>query len=383
MRPLFFASLLFPLFSISALHAQESHADVEASFKLHVPALLTKHNVPGVAIGIIRNGKPDDLYFYGIANKKNGILVDKHTTFNVGSISKTLTAWGIMHLLEQGKIDLDQPVENYISRWKLPPSEFDTKGVTIRRLLNHTAGLAQWAVPQYESGESIPPIEDVLTSGENSQGERAIIVYAPGTNWRYSGGGYTLLQLLIEEVSGQKYTEFMEQEILKPLGMQDSSFDLASGILEHTATAYDEKGNATPLVRFRAVGAAGLHTSAGDLLTFAVANLPQSGTAMAGRGVLKPETIDQMTRTSASADSADKTVVNRNYGFGYFVIAGEPRFFGHGGDNRGWHARFLLYPDTNSGFVVLTNSSNGFAVAEAINCLLAIELANAPEKTCD
>lgn len=344
--------------------------------------LIETHNVPGVAVGLIEDGVPTDIYTFGLADKTTGIPITSDTGFNVGSISKTITAWAVMHLVERGLVDLDTSYEKYVTRWRIPTSEFDASKVTVRSLLNHTSGLAQWAVPQFEAGEQIPLLETSLSDDKNLAGERAVLGFEPGTQWRYSGAGYSLLQLLIEEVSGESYASFVNRVIFKPLGMQDSSFILSDDVLQTSAKGYDASGDETALVRFAAISAAGLHTTPGDLAKFAAAALPTANGESAGRQMLSSQSIHMMTRTEVSASSSDANVVNRNYGLGYFVINETPRFFGHGGDNRGWHARIVLYPETNNGFVILTNSSNGFAVAEALNCHLGIQLGNASVSEC-
>jgi len=364
--------------------AEPKLATLEAELNARVPDLLKIHKVPGVAIGVIENGSVTAQFYYGLSDKLNSTPVTHQTSFNVGSVSKTLTAWAVMRLVESGKVNLDSPIQNYLSLWQLPASKYEVSGVTVRRLLNHTSGIGQWAVPQFEPGEQIPSLAAVLSSGQNHQGEKAEMIFEPGTEWRYSGGGYTMLQLMIEEVSGDTFSEFMQREIFAPLGMNNSGFTLTEDLLSASATAYDHQGKETPLARFSATGAAGLHTTVGDLAKFASASLSSANGGAPGRGIITPETVAMMTSNGVSAASSDPTVVNRNYGLGYFVSGGIPSFVGHGGDNRGWHARFILYPDTNNGFVALTNSSNGFPLAETINCLMTNQLANIPaKKVCD
>ena len=135
------------------------------------------------------------------------------TGFNIDSISKTIAAWGVMKLVEEGKIDLDAPAENYITRWKLPESDFDSKKVTVRRLLSHTAGLSLHGYPGWTANDRLSTIEESLDGRNNGPG-RVEMIIKPGTKWKYSGGGYTILQLIVEEVTGQKFEDYMQTQVL-------------------------------------------------------------------------------------------------------------------------------------------------------------------------
>lgn len=124
-----------------------------------LPTLMKDYFVPGVAIAIIQNGQVVTYKLYGYANLDKKIPVDGKTGFNIGSISKTVAAWGVMRLVEQGKISLDEPVEKYLTRWHLPKTEFNNKGVTIRRLLSHTAGLSLHGYPGWGPEDQLPSVE--------------------------------------------------------------------------------------------------------------------------------------------------------------------------------------------------------------------------------
>lgn len=349
----------------------------------HVPALMEKYGVPGVAIGILGNGSVSKYYFFGYADLSSKKQINEFTGFNVGSISKSVTAWGVMKLVQQGKIDIDAPIQNYVTRWKIPSSPYDAKEVTVRRLLNHTSGLSQHAVAQFELNETVPTLEAAMSGYPNMDGEILKLVREPGTEWSYSGGGFTLLQLMIEEVTGQPFDVFMQKEVLHPLGMFDSSFQPNNELLKTLAKSYDRNGKETSRLRFAATGAAGLQTTPNDLAIFANAALSISDKIVAGRGVLTPEAVFQMLNISTNAKLEDGNLVHRNYGLGYFISDIEPAWFGHGGDNRGWHSRFIMYPDTRNGIVVLTNSSNGFWMAQDIYCLFAQDTVGGDEANCN
>ena len=175
-----------------------------------IPQLLEEFLVPGAAIAIIDDGKIILEKGYGYADIENKVKVDTRTGFNIGSISKTIAAWGVMKLVEEGKLDLDAPAEKYLTRWHLPESGFDSDGVTIRRMLSHTAGLSLHGYPGWWPSDRLSTIEESLDGRNNGPG-RVEIIMEPGTQYRYSGGGFTIMQLIVEEVTGEKFEDYMQR----------------------------------------------------------------------------------------------------------------------------------------------------------------------------
>jgi CubicO group peptidase (beta-lactamase class C family) len=319
-----------------------------------IPTLLTKANVPGAAIAIIENGQVIYEKGHGYADTNLQLEVSPTTGFNVGSISKLFTAWGIMKLVSDGKLDLDVPVEKYLTRWKLPPSEFDHSKVTIRAILSHSAGLSVHGYPGFHPDAELPSLEASL-NGENGpvrENEMVKVVLAPQTQFKYSGGGYTILQLVIEEVTGKKFEKFMQKEIFNPLGMKRTSFTLNKKILSNSAKPYDKEGKEIYLERFTAKAAAGLHTTLEDLATFVKAQFSKNS-------VLSQETIREMIQV------IEMTKTKRGaYGLGYAMYNFGPiKVTGHTGTNTGWEAGFMMDFNKQDGFVILTNSSNGKKLA--------------------
>ena len=308
--------------------------------------------MPGAAVAVIRNGEVVATRGYGFADVGKSVPVTPTTGFNIGSISKTIAAWGVMTLVERGELDLDAPVDTYLTRWHLPESEFDEKGVTIRRLLSHTAGLSLHGYPGWGPNDVLPTIEESLSGKTNGPGA-VYLIMEPGTQWRYSGGGYTLAQLIVEEVTGESFEDYLREAVLRPLGMSNSDFHLSEELMSRSSLAYDERGMPTPNPRFTEQAAAGFHTTVEDLGKFAAAALATDDGAAAGRGVLKPRTVELML-TPAPAS-------NRTYGLGYAATLRTTgrQGRGHGGSNRGWQATFEVIPETRDGIVVLTNSSIG------------------------
>lgn len=326
-----------------------------------LPSLLTEFLVPGAAVALIENGQVVFSKGYGFADLSKQLQVTPVTGFNIGSISKTVAAWGVMRLVDQGKLDLDAPVKKYLTRWQLPDSEFDASGVTVRRLLSHTAGLSLHGYPGFGPADELPTVEASLSGATNGPGDVRLIM-DPGTRWKYSGGGYTLSQLLVEEVSGQRFAEFVYEQVLKPLGMDRSDYRLTPEIMAGSSMAYDGWSEPTPNPRFTAEAAAGLHSTVLDLAAFACAALPGPNGEMPGRDILKPETVALMLKPASEISS--------NYGLGYGIstLPDGKTTTGHSGSNRGWNAFMRVIPETGQGIVILTNGSNGGALLQQMYC---------------
>ena len=352
-----------------ALCAQETVKSTEqfvSEIDEKIPQMLHDFSIPGAAIAIIENGEIVLQKGYGFADIEKEVKVTTKTGFNIGSISKTVTAWGVMKLVHEGKIDLDVPVENYLTRWHLPESEFDSDQVTVRRLLSHTAGLSLPSVSAELSFDNLPSLVAWLNGNNDGLG-RVEIILEPGTKWEYSGGGFGLLQLIIEEVTDQSFEDYMQVEVLDPLGMQNSSFKIDDKILSSSATPYDRFGEPTDFGFFTVQSAAGLHTTLEDFIRFTFASLPGHEDHQKYNTVLPVKTVEQMMEPAPNS-----AVGGWKYGLGYQTVHKDTSqvFIGHSGSNNGWEASFRLDPATNDGFIVLTNGSAGGYICNPMFCEL-------------
>lgn len=339
------ATTIIAITSIIASAQTSSASDLLRTLDETTSGSLERNNVPGMAIAILKDGEAIIKKGYGLADVKEGTKINAKTGFNIGSISKMFTAWGIMTLVEQGMLELDVPVSNYIKTWEVPPSAFDANKITIRNLLQHSAGLSVHGYNGYESKNELTSTRASLSGKTNSQ-EAVQLIMQPDTKWQYSGGGYTILQLVIEEVTGKSFANFMKNNIFNPLNMKHTDFTINEDILKTSAKAYDENGNEIPLRLFNAQAAAGLHTTLEDLILFAKASFTKNS-------VLSQKSIS-LLRTPTKLSGGD-------YGMGYMVMNrfGDFTLSGHGGSNEGWQAGFMLDFDSKSGIIVLTNGSSG------------------------
>ena len=334
-------------------------AGLEVELDSLVPTLLDAFAVPGAAVGIIHEGEIWMKRGFGYADVASGRRVDAGTAFNIGSISKTVAAWGVMKLVQAGDLDLDAPASRYLTRWQLPESAFDHDGVTVRRMLSHTAGLSLSWYPGFQPGEPLPTVEESLSGATNGTGN-LFVAYEPGSRWEYSGGGYTLSQLIIEEVTERPFAEYMESEVLEPLGMHSSSYLWDEDIDRIAATPHGPLGEPIGGPRFTAMAAAGLQTTLDDITRFALASLGRLSGEHGTAGVLGRETLALMQLPVEPS---------RDYGLGYtYEVSEGVALIGHGGANHGWMALLSVAPETGDGLVVMTNGTNGGGVHRAIDC---------------
>jgi CubicO group peptidase (beta-lactamase class C family) len=330
--------------------------DVSA-FAKSATRYLERENRGNVAFVLIENGVVVDEHF-----ASRGKPVDRDTRFQVASLSKWLTAWGILRLADEGKVDLDAPVSRYITRWRLPDGPFDESQVTVRRLLSHTAGLTdELGYGGFAPGKSVPSLVESLTrTVDSSPGAdgRVRVGIRPGEEFLYSGGGYALLQLIIEDVSGEPFDAFMTREIFKPLGMDRSGFIAADADI-NVAESFDTKGKKEPLYNFAAPAASSLYTTAGDLTRFIQAHKARTDLQPAGRGVLGPEMLAEMQKPHAQQYGADI------WGLGVVLYAPDNRggfIIGHDGTNEpAINTTARVDPVTGSGIIVLETGQKAMA----------------------
>lgn len=330
-------------------HSVIAEADNASAFEKAARDVAENRETGNISFVLLEGGAPvADFHL------SNGDEIDGQTVFQVASLGKWLTAWGIMTLVEEGKIDLDAPVSTYLTRWQLPDSEFDASGVTVRRLLSHTSGLADGlGYNGFETPESRQTLEKSLTKAEDASPNKdgkTILGSEPGSGWNYSGGSYTLLQLIIEEVSGESFTEFMRINVFDPLDMKRTTFDHAKAIKLGVAENFRPDSSTEPFRWYTALAAASLFTTSEDLAKFISAQAPSAANA-----VLTAQTMALLRKPHASDMGADiwglGVMLYASNNLGGFII-------GHDGSNEpaiNTAARFD--PATGDGIVVLSTGN--------------------------
>ena len=328
-------------------------SDSSQAFIAAAEKTVTREHSGNYSMILLDGGKVTERYFMS-----TDIPVDGSSVYQVASLGKWIAAWGVMVLVEEEAIDLDAPVSEYIIRWQLPGSEFDSSGVTVRRLLSHTAGLTDGlGYDGFERADQIQSLEGSLTRAlDASPGNAGVVELGvkPGSEWKYSGGGYTILQLLIEDVSGQSFAQFMSDRVFEPLGMERSTFNHEKAIALGLAQNFDLNGHAEPFRWYTALAATSLFTSADDLARFiAVQARPDA------QKVLSEESLALIRTPHASQMGADI------WGLGAMLYAPNNKggyIIGHDGSNGpaiNTVARFD--PATGDGIVILSTGSEMLA----------------------
>jgi CubicO group peptidase (beta-lactamase class C family) len=286
-----------------------------------------------------------------VADSSANRMVDSLTMFLAGSISKPVSAIRAHQLVEAGKMSLDENINNYLTSWKVPDNEFTTKEkVTLRRILNHIAGLTVWGFPGYDKGDTIPTVVEVLDGKGNTDSVR--VYKEPGESWMYSGGGYTIMQLAITDVDGMPFPETMQKHVLDPLGMRESTFENPLTEAYHAIAATGYRGNGDEVEGkwpiYPEMAAAGLWTTPSQLIQYAIEiqKIHQTQTD----GILKYETVEEMLTPGMNDHGLGP-------GIGEFT-------FGHGGADEGFRADLTAWKDTPNALVIMVNSDNGSIISE-------------------
>jgi len=316
-----------------------------------VAAEMKEHHITGVSLAIIENGQISKAQGYGFTDKSRAIPVTTSTLFQAGSVSKPVAALGALRLVEDGRLSLDEDVNRWLKQWKVPENDYtkDEK-VTLRRILSHSAGLTVHGFPGYAVGASMPTLVEILdgTKPANTAAIRVDVV--PGSTSRYSGGGYTVMQQMMIDVTGKPFPEFMQETVLTPLRMAASTYEqpLPKNKVAAAATGYYANGKQVEgkWHIYPEMAAAGLWTTASDLARFAI------GIQQALAGKSNPVISQSMTRQIL-------TVQKGGSGLGLGLEgSGKTLRFSHGGRDEGFDAFMMAYAESGQGVVIMINAND-------------------------
>lgn len=321
--------------------------------------LMAALHVPGLSIAVFDEAGVVWAQGYGLADVESGATVGTATLFQAGSISKSVNALAVLLAAADGELSLDQPVNELLKTWQLPENELSKASpVTLRKLLSHTAGTTVHGFPGYLSGAVLPSLLAVLDGRPPANTPPVRVDLLPGSQFRYSGGGTSVSQLVLMDTYSCSYPELMQERVLGPLGMSSSTYQqpLPPERLAWAAAGHQEDGSIVPSRRhvYPEMAAAGLWTTATDLALFfrEVALARAGGSAKIAQSVALEMTTPISTPGSAGAAEGP--------GLGVFLeTRNGVRFFGHGGVDEGFHARALASLDGAHGLVLMANSANG------------------------
>jgi CubicO group peptidase (beta-lactamase class C family) len=329
---------------------------------------MRHYAVPGVSIAFFAQGKVQWTRAYGYADVSRMSPVTSETLFQAASISKSISALAALRLVQAGQLSLDEDVNVKLKGWKVPDNVLTKEQkVTLRRILSHSAGLTVAGFDGYPAGDPLPTITQILNGEKPANSKPVIVDTVPGTIWKYSGGGYSILQLLLTEVTGDSFPNILDREVLQPLSMSHSTFaqPLPMSLRGGAATGYESDG--TPIAgnfhTYPEMAAAGLWTTPSDLALAAIE--VQKDYAGTSSKLLSKDMARQML-----------THQKDDWGLGVALAAKDhPLRFSHAGSNEGFRCDFEAYVDSGQGVVIMTNADSGDAIIGEIRRAVAREYA--------
>jgi CubicO group peptidase (beta-lactamase class C family) len=324
------------------------------------------YHVPGLSLAVIQDGEIEWARSYGIKEAGNPDSITPDTLFQAASISKPVAAMAALTLVEQGVLDLDEDVNQKLHTWKVPENEFTrAEKVTLRRLLSHSAGLTVHGFMGYSKGEAIPSIPQILDGIPPANSDAVRVDVAPGSIWRYSGGGTTVAQLLMMDSTGKPFAEWMQESVLERIGMTGSTYEqpLPEYLSGREARAHESDGKCYNGAwhTYPEQAAAGLWTTPIDLAKYVI-EIQRSLRGGSNR-VLDQQTVQEML-----------TIQKGKYGLGLHIEEdGAGTWFGHGGSNAGFRSQMIGLMNSGQGVVVMTNADLGtLLISEVIRSVASV-----------
>jgi CubicO group peptidase (beta-lactamase class C family) len=322
---------------------------------------MQAYRVLGVSIAVIDEGKIAWAKGYGIADSTTGRPVTTKTLFQAASISKPISAMGVLLLVQNGLVTLDSNVNEKLQSWKVPESDTTrAHPVTIRMLLNHTAGLSHGdsGGDPFALGDKLPTLLEALKGQPPARSGPIRVVSPPGKTFEYSGAGYEVLQQLVTDVSGKPFEEYMQSEVLKPIGMTSSTFaqPLPASLRSIAATGHYAGGRAYPgsFQMGPELTVAGLWTTPTDIARYII-SVQESYSGL----------LEKPLRAAIAREMLKPGLGNR--GLGPAISGGGPSIrFGHDGFNEGFESSFTAYVHEGRGAVVMANSGFAFMLIKEI-----------------
>jgi CubicO group peptidase (beta-lactamase class C family) len=315
-----------------------------------IPARMAADRVAGAVVVLIEGGVPVWTGAFGMANPQAGSAMTPDALFRVESISKPVTAWGAMRLARTGRLNLDAPISDCLVRWRPPEGAGQ---ITPHALLSHTAGigLGDYAA-RYPSEAPRPNLPEHIEQDFS-------VIAESGAGFAYSDTGYNLLELVIEDCTGENFSALMTREVLVPLGMTRAVFDWTG---PEMPVGHDLRGRPVPPYVYPGRASGGLHATAADIAHFAAA-----GMVGADQQVLSPGAVAKLHRPVVEVGGLFGVAAD-GYGLGHFTetLSDGRAAVWHGGQGYGWMSHMHIVPETGDGIVILSNSQRAWPLFAAI-----------------
>ncbi|MFC1462659.1 serine hydrolase domain-containing protein [Verrucomicrobiota bacterium] len=316
-----------------------------------IAAQMQRCHIPGLSLAIVHDGRIVKTAGYGWMDKDGKRSVTSATLFQAASLSKPVAALAVVRLAADGRLSLDEDVNRRLESWALPENEFTREEkVTLRRILTSCAGLTVGGFPGYVEGQPIPTLVQVLDGMPPANTPAIRVDFVPGSQERYSGGGFTLMQKLILDLSVASFPRFMRETVLLPLGMRSSTYEqpLPSEKEPIAAVGYHPDGNAVKgrWHTYPEMAAAGLWTTPSDLARYIIGI--QKACSDAPDAIISQHAIREMLGEHG-----------KGMGLGVGLESSGPtlRFFGNG-RNEGFDSTFMAYADMGRGAVIMINTND-------------------------
>jgi CubicO group peptidase (beta-lactamase class C family) len=335
---------------------------------------MRHYHTPGVSIALINKFEIEWAQGFGLCDSRFQPQVTKDTIFQSGSISKAIFALGVMRLVQEGKLNLDEDINHYLTTWRIPENENWQPRVTLRQILSHTAGLTVDGFPGYLSSEPIPSVPEILNGEPSANTEKVEVNILPGLQFRYSGGGTTVAQQSIVDLLNKPFPQIMRELVLDPLELTNSTYEqpLPQHLTDRVATGHPWKG--IPIVGkfhiYPEMAAAGLWTTVTDLAKVGI-ELIQILNNCSTHSFLNKDTVASMLCPQLESQ---KIGDGKFAGLGFFCDGREESFqFGHAGSNEGFSSLMRFYPNSGKGAVIMVNSNEGWPLISEILQAIATE----------
>lgn len=328
--------------------------------RLTLSERMAHYKVPGVSIAVITDNKLEWVKPYGVLNAESGAPVTAGSLFEAASTTKLLTAAIVLHLVERGRLNLDQDVNSYLKSWKIPDNEFTREQkVTLRRLLTHQSGINRPDGGFSQAEGSEPTLQQILRGELPAKNPPAVVEFVPGSKWQYSNMGYIVIQQIVEDVQGKPFARVAREIVFQPLGMKASTmvYPLGAEDQKKEAVPHDAEGKArTPGMTPAAVAHGGLMTTPSDLALLTMELMR----AYQGRS---HKIISQATARLMFHRELDTQISGFTLGEGVGAfLRGTGKDFSilhPGGNDPGATCWLEAVPETGQGIVIMSNGAMG------------------------
>lgn len=324
------------------------------------------YHVQGLSIAVIKDFKLFWAKGYGWADDSLKIPVTTKTLFQAASISKSFNAVGVLKLVQDKKLHLDADINKYLQTWKFPYDSLSRgKKITIKNLLSHTGGLTVHGFDGYARNDSLPTLKQILDGQKPANSPPVRSMYEPGIKHEYSGGGTTISQMIVTDITHESYTEYMRKYVLLPMGMTQSTFSQPAVGIDSSllSSGYDNDGKLIPgrYHIYPEEAPAGLWTNPTELAKFIIEmQLSYQGKSVK---VLNQKTTQLMFTP----------YINSGVGLGVFLSNSDStKYFSHSGSNLGFVSLYDGSFTGGNGIVVMANTDNGTILQEIINSIATV-----------